>query len=153
MRGRGEGSIRQRRRADGTVYWEARVSIAGRQVSFYDESKSGAQAKGRQARADAERGRTTPRATLTVEGWVRDWLAHAEATVRPRTYRRYRELCELHIIPAIGLPAGIGGSGLSSSATAASVVRSSAATETAFSSAVRVTLSGSMMPAFSISSR
>lgn len=102
MRGRGEGSIRQRRKADGTVYWEARVSIHGRQVSFYAPSKTEAQAQARQARADAERGRATPRANLTVEGWLRHWLAHVEGTVRARTLKRYREICEVHIIPALG---------------------------------------------------
>ena len=102
MRGRGEGSIRQRRKADGTVYWEARVSIEGRQVSFYGESKSGAQAKARQARADAERGVMAPKENMTTEAWLRHWLAHVEPSLRGRTFKRYRELCELHVIPAVG---------------------------------------------------
>ena len=67
MRGRGEGSIRQRKRADGTVYWEARVRINGPQVSFYADSKSGAQPLARQARSDAERGVGARREAITVE--------------------------------------------------------------------------------------
>ena len=54
MRERGEGSIRQRQRQVGSVLWEAHVTIHGRQTSFTDETKSGAMAKARQARADAE---------------------------------------------------------------------------------------------------
>jgi len=87
------------------VYWEARVSIHGRQVSFYAPSKTEAQAQARQARADAERGVATPRQAITVEAWLRHWLAHVEPSLRARTHNRYRELSELHIIPAIG---GIG---------------------------------------------
>ncbi len=59
-RGRGEGSIRQRRRADGSVFWEARVSINGKQRSFYDDTKTGAAAKARAAKVDSERGVVRP---------------------------------------------------------------------------------------------
>jgi len=50
MRGRGEGSIRQRQRKDGSVFWGARVTIHGRQKGFFDDTKSGAMAKARRAR-------------------------------------------------------------------------------------------------------
>jgi hypothetical protein len=38
-RGQGEGSIRQRTRRDGSQFWEARVTLNGRRVSYYDETK------------------------------------------------------------------------------------------------------------------
>jgi len=103
MRGRGEGSIRQRQRKDGSVFWEALVSIHGRQKSFYDDTKSGAMALARQARADAERGKGVSLESLSVEACLLEWL---ETSIRPRvrarTYKSYRGHCELHIIPAIG---------------------------------------------------
>lgn len=102
MRGRGEGSIRQRHRADGTVYWEARARIGGAQHSFYADSKSAAQAKARQARADAERGLGASRETLTVEQYLLSWLAHVEPSLRARTFRSYRMHCHRHLIPAFG---------------------------------------------------
>jgi integrase len=102
MRGRGEGSIRQRRRADGTVYWEARVRINGPQVSFYADSKSGAQAMARQARADAERGVATRRDTITLEAYLLSWLGQVAQSRRARTFKSYREHCEQHLIPAFG---------------------------------------------------
>lgn len=59
-RGRAEGSIRQRRRADGSVFWETRVSIDSKQRSFYDDTKTGAAAKARAAKVDSERGVVRP---------------------------------------------------------------------------------------------
>ncbi len=103
MRGHGEGSVRKRIRADGSVFWEARVRINARQFSFYDDTKTGALAKARQARVDAERGLARPRASLTVEAYLRQWLeVTARHSVRARTYTSYRQHAEVHVIPAIG---------------------------------------------------
>jgi hypothetical protein len=83
MRGRGEGSIRQRRRADGSVYWEARIRINGPQQSFYADTKSGAQAKARQARADAERGVAARRQEVEAAfGEPLTWERLVEAMIR-----------------------------------------------------------------------
>jgi len=102
-RGRGEGSIRQRRRADGSAFYEARVTIHGKRVSFYDDTKTGAQAKARAARADADRGIATPVGNMTVEQFVRRWLEdHAKLTVRHRTYLSYRSHVDVHIVPSLG---------------------------------------------------
>ena len=95
MRGRGEGSVRKRTRADGSVYWEARATLHGRQKSFYDDTKTGAMAAARQARTDAERGRLQPTDALPVEAYLRHWLEHtASHSVRARTYKSYRHHCE-----------------------------------------------------------
>jgi hypothetical protein len=103
MRVRGEGSIRQRRRANGTVFWEARAVKNGHRVSFHDDAESAAMAKSRQARADAERGRRQTKESLTVEAHLRQWLEGTVGqSVRARTYKSYREHCENHIIPAVG---------------------------------------------------
>jgi len=52
-----------------------------------------------------------------------------------------------YIMPPMSGPAGMAGSGLGISTMVASVVSKRLATEAAFSSATRVTLVGSMMPA------
>jgi len=99
MRSHGEGSIRKRR--NGT--WEARVSIDGRQVSFYAPSKTAAMAKARQARANAERGSGLVLPTVTVATYLAVWL---DLAVRPRTkpatHATYANVCRRHISPAIG---------------------------------------------------
>lgn len=103
MRGRGECSVRQRQRANGSSYWEARASIHGRQVSFYAATKTAALAKARQARADAERGVAVLLPTVTVGAYLPTWL---EVTVRPKarasTHRTYERVCVKHLIPALG---------------------------------------------------
>lgn len=103
MRGPGEGSIREKRRKDGSVFYEARASIHGQQRSFCADTKSGAMAKARAARADAERGHTRPNATRTLAEHLRDWLEHqVKPGVRSRTYVSYHGHAENHIIPVLG---------------------------------------------------
>jgi len=103
MRGRGEGSIRQRTRKDGSTFWEARVVVDGRQCSFYADTKSGAMAKSRAARSDAERGMSKPRDGVTVGEYLTDWLElHAKGSVRSRTFRSYSQHVTDYINPAIG---------------------------------------------------
>jgi len=103
MRGRGEGSIRKRRRADGTVSWEARIRIFGRQHSFYDDTKSGAMAKAHQARADSVRGNPVHQDSITVAEHLDRWLeVDVRPRVRARTYESYSSLSANHIVPAIG---------------------------------------------------
>lgn len=102
QRGRGEGSIRQRRRADGSVFWEARARINGPQVSFCDDTKTGAMAKARAARSDAERGLRKAPSTLTVQQYLDRWLAEKKRAVRYRSYLSHDMHIRLHIGPALG---------------------------------------------------
>lgn len=102
MRGRGEGSVRQRRRKDGSAYWEARVRFAGQRACFYDDTKSGALAKARQARSDSERGVARVTATATVESYILGWLDRVRPTLRARTHASYSELARVHVFPTIG---------------------------------------------------
>lgn len=40
---------------------------------------------------------------MLVANWLRQWLSdHAEPTVSPKTFERYSEIVELHLIPALG---------------------------------------------------
>lgn len=103
MRGPGEGSVREKRRADGSIFYEARASIHGRQKSFCADTKSEAMAKARAARADAERGHTRPDAGRTVAAHLADWLEfQVKPSVRSRTYNAYRGHVENHLVPALG---------------------------------------------------
>jgi integrase len=102
MRGRGECTVRQRARANGGSYWEARASIHGRQVSFYAATKTAALAKARQARADAERGSFLSLPTVTVAAYLTAWLDTLRPTARQSTYGTYERVARRHIVPAIG---------------------------------------------------
>ena len=39
---------------------------------------------------------------LTVETFIREWLEAIAYSVRPRTWRRYSEYLQLHVVPALG---------------------------------------------------
>lgn len=100
MRGRGECSVRQRRTPNGAVYWEARASVNGRQVSFYGKTKTAALAKARQARADSERGAAVFLPTVSVANYLVAWLE--SINVRRSTREAYATVVRRHIVPAIG---------------------------------------------------
>lgn len=103
------------RRANGTgnVYlrsdgrWEARLTLGsqdGRQLrrSFFGHSEEEAAAKMEAARRDLDVGLILAGPRLTVARYLRDWLVVSELRVRPSTFRRYRQLVENNILPAIG---------------------------------------------------
>ena len=102
-RGKGEGSIRLR--ADGR--WEATLTLATmggrrRRKSYFGKTRLEAGRKltaGLKAQADnlplvSER--------LTVKAFLGQWLEAKRPSLRPESFRRYREMCQLHIIPEIG---------------------------------------------------
>jgi integrase len=115
-RANGTGSVRWRawdRR------WEARLtlgSVDGRQVrrSFMApiiEGESGqdgevgqrtAIAKLEAARRDLDVGLILAGPRLTVARYLRDWIEVSRHRVRPSTWRRYRGIVEVNLIPAIG---------------------------------------------------
>lgn len=102
-RGRGEGSIRQRRRTDGSVFWEARVSIDSKQRSFYDDTKTGAAAKARAAKVDSERGVIRPLQSVTVQHHLEQWIeGTVKKSLRFRTYQAYKGHVDHYIVPALG---------------------------------------------------
>ena len=107
-RARGTGSVRQRRRGVWQIRWET-GSGASRQ--YHSEmvrgTKSEAEAALRDHLVARERMRglgvlsTDPK--LTVEQWLRHWLAHvATHNVRPTTFRSYQGIVEGALIPALG---------------------------------------------------
>lgn len=61
--------------------------IHGRRRQCCDDTKSGAQAKARRARTDAERGVATPHDALAVEEHLRRWLDAIQPAVRASTHR------------------------------------------------------------------
>jgi hypothetical protein len=101
-RGQGEDSIRQRPRRDGTVYWEARVTLAGRQVSYYGDTKTQALKHARAARVDAERGLGREVTTVTVERHMQDWLEMVRPTIRNSTHLFCLGYMRTWILPYLG---------------------------------------------------
>jgi integrase len=86
--------------------WEGRYSVvvAGRRVqrSVYAPTQKEAQAKLAAALAEARSARPPEGASLTVEEWLRAWLAVQEGRLRFQTYKRYENITRLHLIPGLG---------------------------------------------------
>jgi integrase len=103
-RGNLEGNIRLR--SDGS--WEARVAAgvrpdgAVRRRSFYGRTRREALEKLQEALSAERRGLPTPSETKTVSRFLTEWLEDVERSLAPKTFRRYREMVQQHIIPELG---------------------------------------------------
>jgi len=103
-RGNLEGNIRLR--SDGS--WEARVATgvrpdgSPRRRSFYGRTRKEALEKLQEALSAERRGLPTPNETKTVSRFLTEWLEDVERSLAPKTFRRYREMVQQHIIPELG---------------------------------------------------
>ena len=98
-RANGEGSIYQR--ADGL--WVAAITgVDGRRQRFYARTRAEVGRRLTEALQRRDLGEIGPAGQDTVAAWLETWLATVKPTLRPRTWIRYRELCRVHLIPAIG---------------------------------------------------
>lgn len=102
-RGHGDGSLYQR--ADGM--WAASVDLgwqAGRRVRriFYAHTRREAQQRLRQALRDQQAGVRPGTSRDTTAAYLVEWLEAVRSTVRPTTWRRYRQLVEHQLTPHLG---------------------------------------------------
>jgi integrase len=97
--GNGEGTIRQR--SDGR--WEARLHLpGGKRRSFYGETRQEVARRIAEARRDRDKGLPIVGEKQAVGQFLASWLEMVKPTIRPSTWRRYRELLLLHVVPALG---------------------------------------------------
>ena len=103
-RGNLEGSIRQR----STGLWEARVAVGtspdgtNRRRSFYGRTRKEVLEKLQDSLTAERRGIPSPSGSKTVAAFLSEWLQEVERSLAPKTFRRYRELIERHIVPEVG---------------------------------------------------
>lgn len=103
-RGQNEGSISLRK--DGR--WEARVTVgykSGRQrrKCIYGKTRQEVSRKLSSLLTDIERGLPVTDDKQTVRAYLEHWLAFtAKSRIRERTFTRYGELLNRHVIPAVG---------------------------------------------------
>jgi integrase len=102
-RGRDEGSIRQRVRND-KVSWEARLRLAdGSRKSLYAPTRQEAARLLAAALRDRDMGLPGMRdERQTIATYLTAWLEIVRPTIRPRTWKRYEQYCQLHVVPALG---------------------------------------------------
>jgi len=70
--------------------------------SFIGATADEAAQKLRRALTQQDNGQSPPAERTTVGAYLRRWLTVKESTMRPESWRRYREAVELHLIPTIG---------------------------------------------------
>ena len=103
-RGNLEGSVRQR----STGLWEARVAVGtnpdgtNRRRSFYGRTRKEVLEKLQDSLTAERRGIPSPGGSKTVAAFLSEWLQEVERSLAPKTFRRYRELIEHHIVPEVG---------------------------------------------------
>lgn len=99
-RGKGEGSIRPRKRGG----YEARITLDnGERKSLYGRTYEEARRKLAMAIRDRDTGLVTlGDARQSVARYLATWLASARATVEPSTYESYEIHVRRHLVPAFG---------------------------------------------------
>src|SRR5262252_4164764 len=100
---------KRRANHEGTIYkrqdgrWVASVTLpGGKRKSFYGQTRQEVAQKltmGLKARLD---GLPLPSERLTVGRYLHEWLEHAQPTMRPSTWRRYRQQLQGYAIPQLG---------------------------------------------------
>jgi integrase len=102
-RGHNEGSISLRR--DGR--WSAIITTGDsngkrQRRTIYGRTRAEvAQALTAALRA-RDQGLPLPTGGLTLAAYLKRWLEHVQASVRPRTFEKFESVCRLHIIPDLG---------------------------------------------------
>src|SRR5438105_305655 len=99
-RGNGEGSISQH--PDGR-WWARLVLSNGKRKAFYGKSRKEVQQKLTAALSDQQKGLPIVNDRQTMAEFLTRWLEDtARHRLRPGTFRRYRELVQLHTLPTLG---------------------------------------------------
>ena len=100
-RGNGEGSIYYRN-SDGK--WVGSVTLGtGKRKVFYGKTRKEVQEKLKSVLHEQQQGTLITTAPQTVAHFLTDWLENTHRRrIRPRTYERYRETVDMHIIPSLG---------------------------------------------------
>jgi integrase len=103
-RGQGEGSIYQR--TDNGL-WVATVNLGwrgGRRVrrTYYAKTRNAAHERLTRALRELQVGVEPSGRRESVAAHLASWLEAVEGSVRPSTFRRYRQIVEHQLVPAIG---------------------------------------------------
>ena len=98
-RANGEGSI-YKRKSDGSYC--ASVLVNGKRHTVYGRSRDVVRNKLHDMATAQKEGLPVPGQRQTVASFFDAWLDDAKATVRIRTYERYKQLVTVHIEPALG---------------------------------------------------
>jgi integrase len=102
-RGHNEGSITLRR--DGR--WSAIVSTGWangkrQRHTIYGKTRAQVAQALTAILRTLNQGLPLPKGGLTLEQYLKRWLSHVQAAIRPRTYEKFESVCRIHIVPNLG---------------------------------------------------
>ena len=97
-------------RARGPGAWELKYDIGinpttGSRITKFRTvrgTKRDAQRELRTILTAVDDGTHTDPGKMTLRGWLEQWLEEAQHNVAPKTLQRYREIVDLHLVPALG---------------------------------------------------
>lgn len=102
-RGNGEGSIY--RKADGrwVTQYTAETAQGTKRKTLYGKTRREVAEKLRATLSEKDAGSFAEYdSKITVEEYLESYLADIEGRVRPKTFRRYQDLFNCHLLPALG---------------------------------------------------
>ena len=99
---------RNRSHGEGSIYqipsgkWHAQFSIGAKRISYTARTKKEVLTWIRKTSEQINQGLTYQAAKVTVGEYLTNWLASYENSIRPRTFKYYRSICESRLIPELG---------------------------------------------------
>ena len=97
-RGNNEGTITQRSNGK----WRAQISLQGKRLSFTGETRKDCQEWIKSTNQKIDAGMTYKGSRITIERFISEWLTMKATTLRPETYRQYKQITQDYIVPELG---------------------------------------------------
>jgi integrase len=82
------------------------MSVPGKRLTKFKTvhgTKSDAQRELRRILTTIDNGAYADPGKMTLGAWLEQWLEEARHSVAPKTMQRYREIVDLHLVPALGV--------------------------------------------------
>jgi len=97
-RGKKEGTIFKRK--NGT--WRAQITLDGKRLSHTGQTYSECREWIRETQRRLNTGLTFAGSQIKLGEYLSDWLETTKATVRPKTWRQYKQIANDYILPSLG---------------------------------------------------
>lgn len=100
-----QGCIRQRSPGSWQLIWELPRGANGKRQSRSETvrgSKREAEARLREILLSLDNGTYIDKVSLTVAGWLEEWLRLTKSKVAPTTHAGYESYCRQHLMPRLG---------------------------------------------------
>jgi len=101
-RANGEGTISKRKNKNGTISWEAKITINGKRRSFYGRSQEVVKEKLDKARSELRNNSFIEPSDMSIKNWLEIWIDTYTTHIKDSTRNEYRKIIEQRILPRLG---------------------------------------------------